>query len=232
MDAAKIRQSILAPPLTNPFACINSTATSAFILPLSNPPFPSNLPTSSLTSFPITQSLHAIDLTANSTRMPIHQQLTVPSTSTPQFSAAPYNIHEAMHALCPPTPSSLTSINETRDIHIPQFYLHAIPYDPTLTQLYMQETDYQFQIPARDSTKDHIYSRVTKATNPYGYRFKNNFNFMHLQTNLMKPDEFEFLTYPLRTLRLIRFSPQKNYTNILMETSILTTHCTLKKKHF
>ena len=85
-----------------------------------------------------------------------------------------------MHALYPPTPSSLTTINETRDIHIPQFYLHAIPYNPKLTQLYKQETDNQFQIPALDYTKDHLHSRVTKATNPYDFWFKSpisNFHF-------------------------------------------------------
>ena len=113
--------------------------------------------------------MHAIHLTTNAIRMPTHERLTLPSTTTPQFSAPPpppYNIHAAMHALYAPTPSSLITINETRDIHIPQFYPHAIPYNPTLTQLYMQETDYQFQIPAIDYSKDHLYSRVTKATNP------------------------------------------------------------------
>ena len=98
-----------------------------------------------------------------------------------------------MHALYPPTPFSLTTINETRDIHIPQFYPDAIPYNPTLTQLYIQETDYQFQIPALDCTKDHLYSCVSKATNPYEIWFKNNFNFMHLQFNFLKPYELEFL---------------------------------------
>ena len=91
--------------------------------------------TSSLTSFAATQSMHALDLTSNATRMPIHQQPTLPSTSTHQFSALPYNIHEAMHAIYPPTPSSLTTTNETRYIHNPQFYPHAIPYNPTITQL-------------------------------------------------------------------------------------------------
>ena len=76
-------------------------------------------------------------------------------------------MHEAKHALCPTTPSSLTTIIETRDIHNPQFYTHAVAYKPTLTQLYMQETDYHFQIAALDYTKDHLYSRVIKATNPH-----------------------------------------------------------------
>ena len=38
----------------------------------------------------------AIDVTPNATHMPIHQRLTLPSTSTPQFSPPPYNIHEDM----------------------------------------------------------------------------------------------------------------------------------------
>ena len=95
-----------------------------------------------------------------------------------------------MHALYPPTPSSLSTINETCDIHIRQFYPQAIPSNPTLTQLYIQETDYQFQIPEPDSNNDHLFSRVTKTTTSYGFWFRNNFNlmhFMHLQINFIKP---------------------------------------------
>ena len=91
-----------------------------------------------------------------------------------------------MHALHPPTLSSLTTFNETHDIHIPQFYSHNILYNPTLTQLYMHETGYQFQIPAFDYTKDHFHSRVTNAINPYDFWFKNKFNFMHLHINFIK----------------------------------------------
>ena len=134
-DATRFFQSIVAPPLTIQSAGFNSPASSSFILPLSTPPIPSNLFTSSLTSFPSTQSVLAIDLTTNATRMPIPQRLALLSISTLQFSALPYNIQEAMHALYPPTTSSITTINETRDIHIPQFYLHAIPYNPTLIQV-------------------------------------------------------------------------------------------------
>ena len=83
-----------------------------------------------------------------------HQQLTLLSISTPHISAPPYNIHEAMLAFYPLIPSCVLTINETRDIHIPQFYLHTIPYNPTLTQLYMQETDYSFQIPALEYAKN------------------------------------------------------------------------------
>ena len=145
LGATRVLQSILTPPLINQSACINSTASSSFILPLSNPPIPSNLSASSVTSFPSTQSMYPIDLTINATRMPLHQRLTLPSTSTSQFSAHPYNIDEAMHTLYPPTPYSLTTVIETRDVHSPHSYPHAIPYNPTLTQLYMQETDYHFQ---------------------------------------------------------------------------------------
>ena len=94
--------------------------------------------------------------TTNATRMPNHQRLTLSSTSTPQFSTPPFNMHEVMHALYLPKPSSLNTINELRNIHILQFYSHAIPYNPTLTEMYMQETDYQIEIPAVDYTKDHI----------------------------------------------------------------------------
>ena len=135
--------------------------------------------------------MHAIDLTTNSTRMPNHERLTLIFTSTPQFSAPPCNIHEAMHSLYPLTPSSLPTTNETRGIHNPQFYPHAIPYNRTLLQLYMRETDYEFQIPALDHTEDHQNSRVTKATNPYDYLFRNNPNFMHFQFNFIKPNNLE-----------------------------------------
>ena len=72
LDATKTPQSILAPPLTSQSACNNSTASLFFMLPLNNPPIPSNVSTSSLFSFPSTQSMHAVDLTQNATRMPIH----------------------------------------------------------------------------------------------------------------------------------------------------------------
>ena len=61
-----------------------------------------------------------------------------------------------MHALYPPTPYSFTTNIETRDVHIPRSYLHAFPYNPKLTQLYLQETDYHFQTPALYNTKNHL----------------------------------------------------------------------------
>ena len=79
LDATRTPQLTHAPPLTSQLACINSTASSSFILPLSNPPIHPNFSTSSLTCFPSTQFMHAIDLTINSTRMTIHQRLTLPS---------------------------------------------------------------------------------------------------------------------------------------------------------
>ena len=60
----------------------------------------------------------------------------------------------------------------------------------------MQETDYQYQIPAVDYTKNHLYSRVTKATNRYDFWFKKNFNFMHLQFIFIKHNKLEFLNLP------------------------------------
>ena len=113
--------------------------------------------------------MHAIDLTQYATSVSIHQQLTLPFSSTPQLSAPPNNITEIKHALYPPTPSSLATIIEIRDIQIPQLCPHNIPYNSTLTQMYMQETDHQFQIPALDFTIDHLYSRVTKATTFNGF---------------------------------------------------------------
>ena len=74
-----------------------------------------------------------------------------------------------MHASYPPISSSLSTISEIRDIHIAQIYQHAIPYNPKLTQFYMQETEYQFQIPALDYCKDHFCSWVTNATNLYDF---------------------------------------------------------------
>ena len=43
---------------------------------------------------------------------------------------------EAMHTFYSPTPSTLTTVNETGDIHIRQICLHAIPNNPTPIQLY------------------------------------------------------------------------------------------------
>ena len=71
--------------------------------------------------------MNVIDLNQSAIRKPCRQRLTLPSSSSPQFSAPPYNITEAVHALYPPTPSSLSTVNETRDFHIPQIYPHAIP---------------------------------------------------------------------------------------------------------
>ena len=51
LDSTRNPQLILAPPLSSQSACINSTASSSFTLPLGNPPILSNLSTFSLTSF-------------------------------------------------------------------------------------------------------------------------------------------------------------------------------------
>ena len=133
-----------------------------------------------------------------------------------------------MHALYPPTPSPLTTINETREIHILQFHPHAFPYNPILPQLYMQETDYQLQIPALDYTKDHLYSRITKAINTYDFWFKKKFNFMHLQFNFIKPNNFEFLNRAssncsfeqiLSSKKLHHYSHENFYTQHTLHTN-------------
>ena len=69
---------------------------------------------------------------------------------------------------------------------------HALPDNPTITQQYMQETPYHFQIPAFDYTKDQFYSSGTKVTNPFDFWFEINFNFMHLQFNFNKPNKPDF----------------------------------------
>ena len=51
LDATRTPQSILTPPLTSNFACINSTASSSFVRSIGNPPTPSNLSISSLNTF-------------------------------------------------------------------------------------------------------------------------------------------------------------------------------------
>ena len=121
------------------------------------------------TTFPSTQPMHAVDLTQNASRMPIHQRLTLPSSSTLKISAPPYIVIEAKYAFYPTTPALLTTINGTLDIDIPQLHPHAIPCNPTLTHFNMPDIDYQFQITALDYTKDHLCSRVTKATDPHDF---------------------------------------------------------------
>ena len=74
-----------------------------------------------------------------------------------------------MHALNPPILSYLTTINETRDLHIPHLNLHSPPYNPTLIQMCMHKTDYQFQISALNYTKDHLHSRATEEIHPYEF---------------------------------------------------------------
>ena len=81
-------------------------------------------------------------------------------------------------------------------IHILLFYTHGFIHNPTLTQLYMPKTDYQFHIPTLDYSKDHLCSRLTKTTNPYDFWFRSNFNFMHLQFNFDKPNKLELLNLP------------------------------------
>ena len=100
-----------------------------------------------------------------------------------------------MHALNPTTPYSLTTINETRDLHIPQLYVQPIPNDPTITQMYMHETDYQFQIPAINY-KDNLFSRATKATNLFHFWITNYFNFLHPQVIFIQPNKLEILNLP------------------------------------
>ena len=69
--------------------------------------------------------MHAMDLSTIANRMSIHQRLTLLSTSTFQFSASLYNINKAMHALYPLTLSSHTTISETLDIQMLQFFTHG-----------------------------------------------------------------------------------------------------------
>ena len=63
LHSARTPLSVLAPPMATHCAYINSTASLLSTLPLSNPACPSSLCTSSLTSLPSTQSIHAIDIT-------------------------------------------------------------------------------------------------------------------------------------------------------------------------
>ena len=157
LDDTRTPQSIHAPPLTSQSACTKSIATLPFTLPLSNPRLPSNLFTSFLTRSHGTQSIHAVDITLKSARMPNMQQLTLLFSSTPQTSAHLYNITEDMHALPPPTSSSLHTIFESRDIRDTKLYPDAVPFNPTIPQLYMQKTEYHFQIAALDYTKDRFF---------------------------------------------------------------------------
>ena len=85
---------------------------------------------------------------------------------------------EAVPAKYPTLTSSLTTYIGTRVVHIPLLHPHALPYNPTQTELYIQETNYQFQLIAIDYTKDHLCSGVTKALNPYDLFFENNFDFV------------------------------------------------------
>ena len=144
------QQTIFAPPLIRRSACNNSFSSIPFTLLVSKPPCPIALSTSSQTSFSSTQSRHALDSTQSSARVSIHQRFTLSSSSTPQFTALPYSIIEGVHAFHPFTPSSITTFNETRDIHNPPLHPHANPYNPEVTQLYMREIDYQFQNSALD----------------------------------------------------------------------------------
>ena len=116
--------------------------------------------------------------------MPRHQQLTLPSNA-PHFTAPPYHLHDEFQNLYTPSLSIPVTIKESRDTNNPQIYPHAFSYNPTITQLYMLETHYQFQFPALNYSKDHLFYGATTTANPYNFWFKNNFNFMHLRLTLL-----------------------------------------------
>ena len=94
LGATRTPQSILASPLTSQPACINSTSSLPSTLRLNNPPILPNLFSSALTSFPSTQSMQAVDVTQNSTSIPIHQRFTTSSNSRPQISAPPKTLQK------------------------------------------------------------------------------------------------------------------------------------------
>ena len=94
---------------------------------------------------------------------------------------------EAVPAKYPTLTSSLTTYIETRVVHIPLLHPHALPYNRTQTELYIQETNNRFQLIAIDYTNDHLYSGVTKAFNPYDLFFENNVDFVPSHFFLIKP---------------------------------------------
>ena len=95
----------------------------------------------------------------------MHQQLTIPSNAS-HFTAPPYNLHDDFQILYPLSLLKPNTSKETRDIDISQIYPHAFSYNPTIIQLYMLETHYQFQFSALNYSKDHLKSRATKTPNP------------------------------------------------------------------
>ena len=69
---------------------------------------------------------------------------------------------------------------------MPPTYPHANLHNPTITQLYLQETPYQFQIPALDFRKNQNSFRANKTTNPHDFLFnRKTFKFMHLHLTLL-----------------------------------------------
>ena len=119
-----------------------------------------------------------IDNHLTTIRTPINQRLTL-TWNTPQFTT-PYNSHQELERLYPPSLSVLTTLNQTRNTSFPQICRHAIAFNPTITQLYMQELPYQFQIPALDYTDDQLYSRATKSLTRMVFGFET-FNFYILE---------------------------------------------------
>ena len=144
--------------------------------------------------------MHAIDVSQTSARVPIHQRFTLLSSSTPQFSVPLYNITRAVHALYQLTLSSITTNKETRDNHILQLYLHVNPHNLTLTQFHIQETDYHLQIHSVDSTKDHLFSRFTKATNLMIVGSKIFLTSCNYKINLFDLTNLNSSIYPLLSL--------------------------------
>ena len=132
-----------------------------------------------------------------------------------------------MHTLYPPT-TSLITIKETRDVHFPQLCRHAICYNKTLAPIYKKNNDYQFQILASDWTKDHLYSRVTKTTNPHDFWFKKTSTLLQFRFNFFQPKKLEFLKLGTSNSSSDQVLSSKNSTRTLVKTSVLITHYILR----
>ena len=199
-----IPQSVIATSLTTHTCCTNS-----YTHPLSNP-----LLASSLTSFPSAPSLTTTDNQPPTPRTPVHQQLTFPS-NTSHFTTLPYHSHEDIRGLHPFSPSVPITNNETRDTNNPQTYPHAVFLIPTSTQLYMPETPYQFQIAVLDYTRNQFQARFTMVNNPYGFRFKNNFDVMNLLFNFNKPKKLDISNVTNKIIASTKSSLLKTPTKII-----------------
>ena len=91
----------------------------------------------------------------------------------------------------------------------------------------MQETIYQIQIPAFDYTEDLFKSCATKATNLFGFWFKNNFKLMHFQVNFNISNKLKILSVTnkndsldqiLSSIKLHQYSPGNLLTHHSLHT--------------